>query len=113
MLICTNDGFTGIDSLRLPKKVGDTVSAGSLAYDAGTEMNTELFADIVPPCPDLTGVASTVPGTDQSDTDLAEGGVITHHGGVSTVAGMNTLLASVHGWDTDAPVAMISVTRTG
>lgn len=25
MLICTNDGFTGLDNLRLPKRVGDSV----------------------------------------------------------------------------------------
>ena len=61
MLICTNDGFTGADGLRLPKRVGAAVSATSYAYDAGTEINTEYFGDIVPPCPALTGVASSVP----------------------------------------------------
>ena len=38
MLICTNDGFTGVDSLRLPKK---KLTVFSMAYDARTEMNTE------------------------------------------------------------------------
>jgi hypothetical protein len=50
MLICTNDGFTGVDSLRLPRDVGDAVVVRSAGYDAGTEQNTEDFADIVPPC---------------------------------------------------------------
>lgn len=113
MLICTNDGFTGVDSLRLPKKINDTVGASAFAYDAGTEINTEDFEDIVPPCPGLTGVPTTVMGTAVSDPGLFEGGVISHHDGVFTAAGMNTLLAGVHGWDTTAPVAMISVTRTG
>ena len=48
-----------------------------------------------------------------SNDTLAEGGVITHHDGVMTVSGANTLLASVHGWDTSLPVAVITVTRTG
>lgn len=111
MLICTNDGFTGADGLRLPKKVGDTVSASTFAYDAGTEINTELFADIVPPCPELTGQASSVPGTGVSNPALAQNGVITHHDGVGTPGGMN-MLADVHAWDTDLPVAMITVTRS-
>jgi hypothetical protein len=50
MLICTNDGFTGVDSLRLPRDVGDAVVVRSAGYDAGTEQNTEDCADIVPPC---------------------------------------------------------------
>ena len=113
MLICTNDGFTGADGLRLPKRVGEAASATSYAYDAGTEINTEYFGDIVPPCPILTGVASSVAGTGMSNDALAEGGVITHHDGVMTESGENTLLASVHGWDASRPVAVITVTRTG
>jgi len=112
MLICTNDGFTGLDGLRLPKKVGDTVSAGSFAYDAGTETNTEMFSDIVPPCPPLTGVETMVEGSGTSNSALAEGGVITHHDGVVGGLGDDALVASVHDWDTGAPVAMISITRT-
>lgn len=112
MLICTNDGFTGVDGLRLPKKVGESVSAGSLAYDAGTEINTELFEDIVPPCPGLTGVPTTVEGATTSNLALAENSFITHHDGVMTDTGSDRLLASVHGWDTNLPVAMITVTRT-
>ena len=30
------------------------------AYDAGTEMNTEDFADMVPPCQGLIGVSLTM-----------------------------------------------------
>jgi hypothetical protein len=40
MLICTNDGFTGANSLKLPRKVGDTKTKRSVAYDARTELNT-------------------------------------------------------------------------
>jgi len=113
MLICTNDGFTGADGLRLPKRVGEAASSSSYAYDAGTEMNTEYFGDIVGPCPGLSGVSSSVGGSGMSNDALAEGGVITHHDGVTTESGENTLLASVHGWDTSRPVAVITVTRTG
>jgi len=106
MLICTNDGFTGVDSLRLPKDVGDTVTAWSAGYDAGTERNTEDFADIVPPCQGLVGVSSGEPGTGTSNPALAEGGVIHHQPGI---AGAADLLPAVHGW-TD-PVAEITVER--
>jgi hypothetical protein len=108
MLICTNDGFTGVDSLKLPARVGDTVE--TLAYDAGTEINTEDFANMVPPCQGLIGVSSGEPGTGVSDPALAEGGVIGHHAGI---IGGADLLPAVHGWDTNAPVARITLTATG
>jgi hypothetical protein len=108
MLICTNDGFTGVDSLRLPKDVGDAVVVRSASYDAGTETNTEDFADIVPPCQGLVGVSSGEPGTGMSNPALAEGGVIHHHPGI---AGGADLVPAIHGW-TD-PVAEITVERVG
>jgi len=40
MLICTNDGFTGLDGVQLPGGF-DPVSWDTPAYDAGTEVNTE------------------------------------------------------------------------
>jgi hypothetical protein len=108
MLICTNDGFTGVDSLRLPKDVGDAVVVRSAGYDAGTERNTEDFADIVPPCQALVGVSSGEPGTGTSNPALGEGGVIHHHPGI---AGGADLVPAIHGW-TD-PVAEITVERVG
>lgn len=106
MLICTNDGFTGLDSQRLPIKVGDSVAVLINAYDAGTEINTEDFADMVPPCQGLVGVMSGDAGTGTSDPTLAEGGVITAH--PSVVGGVD-LDPVVHGW-TD-PVASVVITR--
>ncbi len=106
MLICTNDGFTGVDTLRLPRHVGDTVTVLSAAYDAGTELNTEDFADIVPPCQALVGVTSGEPGTGMSNTALAEGGVIHHHAGI---VGGADLVPAIHGWID--PVAEITVER--
>lgn len=107
MLICTNDGFTGLDTGRLPARVGEERSWHTDGYDAGTEMNTEDFADMVPPCPALSGVPSDEPGTGTSDPALAEGGVIRHHPGIQ---GGSDLDPAIHGW-TD-PVAKVTVRRT-
>jgi hypothetical protein len=111
MLICTNDGFTGADAVKLPAQVGTSASGAFFAYDAGTEINTEDLADIVPPCQALSGVSDDMgaPGTGMTDAALAEGGVIHHHGGI---VGGSDLLPSVHGWDTSAHVSMIEITRT-
>jgi hypothetical protein len=49
MLICTNDGFTGLDAVRLPSGFRP-VTYRTNGYDAGTEGNTELDADIVAGC---------------------------------------------------------------
>jgi hypothetical protein len=110
MLICTNDGFTGVNSLRLPAKVGHSVTVETMAYDAGTEANTEDFADIVPPCQALIGVSSGEPGTGVSDPALAQNEVIRHHSGIT---GRRDLVPAIHGWDVNAPVARITVTATG
>ncbi len=103
MLICTNDGFTGLDRVKLPKK--GSVVHYTRGYDAGTEINTEDFADIVPPCQGLIGVTSDDPGTGETNPALAEDEVIRHHPGIE---GGNDLLPEVHGW-TD-PVAKITIT---
>ena len=110
MLICTNDGFTGIDGVRLPKKVGQSVTVWSDAYDAGTEINTEDFIDMVPPCQRLIGVMSAAdPGTGMTNGALAEGGVVASHGGV--VGGIADLTVADHGWVD--PVVEITIERIG
>ena len=95
MLICTNDGFTGIDSLHLPKRVGESLTVFTNGYDAGTEINTEDFADMVPPCQGLIGVSSEDGGTGMSDPLLTEGGVIMSHPGI---LGGADLVPGIHGW---------------
>jgi hypothetical protein len=111
MLICTNDGFTGADGVRLPNQVGKSVTRAFGAYDAGTEVNTEDLADMVPPCQGLIGVADDggAPGTGMTDPALAEGGVIHHHPGIQ---GGADLVPAVHGWDTSLPVSLITIERT-
>ncbi|MGH2952758.1 MAG: spondin domain-containing protein [Solirubrobacterales bacterium] len=108
MLICTNDGFTGLDGLKLPSPVGKSKTVVTDGYDAHTEINTEDYADIVPPCQGLIGDSSGEPGTGTSDPALAEGGVIAHHAGIQ---GGSDLEPAIHGW-TD-PVAEVRVERTG
>lgn len=110
MLICTNDGFTGVDGLPLPGALGQTRTAASPAFDAGSEINTEDFADIVPPCQVLNGVSSDDEGTGESNPALAENGVIRRHRGIS---GGADLTVAAHGWNVHAPAVLISVTRTG
>ena len=102
MLICTNDGFTGVDAWALPASGSLTVDSD--AYDAGSETNTEDFADIVPPCQELIGVMSDDEGTGMSDPALAEGGVIAVHAGIQ---GGTDLTVADHGWT--GPVARITV----
>ena len=103
MLICTNDGFTGIDSIRLPAQSTTVYARG---YETRTEQNTEDFADIVPPCQGLIGVSSEDPGTGQSNPALAEDGVVIPHVGI---IGDADLQRAVHDWSD--PVAKIVIER--
>ena len=93
MLVCTNDGFVGIDSVKLPFYKQKTVYAS--AFDARTEMNTEDFIDIVPPCQGAIGITSDDEGTDASNLAISEDGVVISHPGIM---GGEDLLESVHAW---------------
>ncbi|MGH3650170.1 MAG: spondin domain-containing protein [Acidimicrobiia bacterium] len=108
MLICSNDGFTGVDSLKLPNEVGESISVSTQGYDAGTEINTEMWADLVPPCGPLTGQDNMGQGTGMSNPALAENGVIHHHSGI---LGVGDLDPAINNWAN--PVATITVERTG
>lgn len=108
MLICTNDGFTGVSGAKLPNRVGEEIRVYAPAYDAGTEINTQDFMDLVPPCPILSGVMSSEPGAGMSNPDLAEGGVVKLHQGILD---FGDLIPSIHGWE--GPVARFTVKRTG
>lgn len=93
---------------REARELGATVTAYGTGYDAGTELNTEDFADIVPPCQALMGVSSGDAGSGTSNPALAENGVIHHHRGIQ---GGDDLDPDVHGW-TD-PVVMVTAVRVG
>jgi len=101
MIICTNDGFAGLDSVALPTLDGDVTGFVLEGYDAGTERNTEQRADLVPApfCGDGTG-------SGESNPALAENGVITLH---PTLTGNGNLNPSL---DWVGPVADVIITRT-
>ncbi len=100
MVVCTNDGFAGIDGVQLPRQKGSSTKVYVFAWDAGTEVNTDALADFVPPC------SGGTTGTDMSNPDLAEGGVIAPHPGLRGEA------ATMWAFDADAPVAVFEITRT-
>ena len=108
MLICTNDGFTGRNRVRLPRRVGRERWAYARAYDAGTEINTEDFADIVPPCQIFGATSSDDAGTGMSNPDLKERRRIRRHRGIR---GGNDLVPDLHGWRN--PVAKVVIERIG
>ncbi len=99
MVVCTNDGFTGLDSVQLPLKKGSTVTIYAFAWDAGTEKNTDALDDLVPPCSGGNG------GTGMSNPDLATDGVIAPHPGLSGEAAKN------FSFDPDSAVAVYKITR--
>jgi len=100
--ITTNDGFGGIDSRGLPRSEGRTRNYPLRAFDAGTEINTELRADLVgaPFCGEGAG-------SGESNPDLAENGVIKRH---RTLRGVGDLDA---GLDWSGPVAKVTITNNG
>jgi hypothetical protein len=100
MLVCTNDGFAGLDARRLPGRDGQSHTYRLDAYDAGTEINTELRADLVPAPFCGPGAGSTA-----SNPDLAENGVISRH---RTLRGVGDLADSL---DWSGPVAKVTITR--
>ena len=101
MLICTNDGFAGLDGVRLPGGFHDDAVFYAEGYDSGTERNDELAASIVPPCFGIGPVKGLVGGAGHTD----QNGVVRHHRGIRGIAD----LTSAHDWD--GPVARITVQR--
>jgi hypothetical protein len=104
MLICTNDGFTGVDRGRLPKK-GSSIFL-TAGYDAGTENNTENSEDIVDPCTALgpVSLSGDPDGNEDAAVETTPHQSIQHH---PNIAGMGELTVADHGW-TD-PVTKVTV----
>ena len=103
MLICTNDGFAGVDGVHLPHYGVKTIYTA--AYDARTEANTEDFADLVPPCQGLTGVSGESSGTGASNPAISEDGIVIPHPGIEGEAD----LTFAHDWAD--PVVKIEIKR--
>ena len=105
MLICTNDGFAGGDSLALPRRGAATYYLG--AYDAGSERNTELSADIVDACSALGPVVLNGDDNGNNNDGINTHGKVRPHRGI---AGTGDLLLA-HNWT--EPVVMVTITRVG
>ncbi|WP_026850966.1 spondin domain-containing protein [Gemmatimonas phototrophica] len=101
MLICTNDGFGGVNAIRLPHGATTTMVYAA-AYDSGTEVNDEKAGSIVPPCFGIGPVVLAGGGGNRT----AEGGVVRMHPGVA--GGIGDLTAA-HAWT--GPVASVSIRR--
>jgi len=104
MLICTNDGFTGLNSVRLPAHGSRMYYLK--AYDAGTEKNTEMSTDIVDACSALGALA--LPGDPNGNENEAvdTNGRIRRHRGIH---GEGDLTEADHGWE--GAVARVTITR--
>ena len=96
MMLPTNDGFIALDSVQVPKS--GSVTYYSPGYDAGTELNDELCANIPGP---TCGGAGGSPGVVDEDY------VHIHRG----IHGIGDLNASDNDWRN--PVAKITITRIG
>jgi len=101
MLICTNDGFAGLDGVQLPRGF-DARTYDAYGYDAGTEVNDEAWESIVDACPAI-GPAT---GPADGNARTAEGGVVMRHPGIM---GVGDLDPALHGWE--GPVARVTVRR--
>src|SRR5437879_4151462 len=69
MLICTNDGFLGLDAVRLPRDGSRTLFL--VGWDAGRENNSEKSVDIVDPCSALGPVPLAGDPNGNRDTEVA------------------------------------------
>jgi len=113
MLLPTNDGFVGLDSLELPKKKG-TYTYYLNAYDAGTEANNEVING--GGAPGVLGIPADPGGNAGSDgtgiTSTTENSMIHIHrgniGDMDATGGVSDLNSTVHRWLN--PVAKLVIT---
>lgn len=101
MLICTNDGFVGLDAVKLPGGFKPEVFYAK-SYDAGTEQNNEMSTQLPDPCGAIGPVTLPADGNARVPTS----GVIMPHPGIKGGADLST---SAHGWSD--PAAKITVQR--
>ncbi len=101
MLICTNDGFTGLDSVVLPDDFAVHVLTTN-AYDAGTETNDQLSVNLVDACGTLGPVALAADGNGR----VATAALISAHPGVTPGVGA---LTAAHVWTN--PVLQVTIQR--
>ncbi|WP_435319538.1 spondin domain-containing protein [Haloarchaeobius sp. TZWSO28] len=106
MMLATNDGFAGVDSIRMPRGPGEVVTAPIFAYDAGVECNSEKAADLVQEAFLFTDVVSSgTQATSEQDLTCNAEGFVHHHQGILGVCDLDVIK---HGWD--GPVGTITIT---
>ena len=102
MMLPTNDGFIALNGIAAPKKGSRTFY--SPAYDAGTEMNDELCANI--PGPTCGGAGLSPGAVSPGSFNPGDEGYVHIHRGIH---GIGNLAADTYDWRN--PVAKITVTR--
>ena len=103
MLVNTNDAITGVNAVPLANlAVGDSMTLRTIAYDAGTEANTEAAADI--PGPAGGGEGFNAARDDRADRVSMHSGVVGQDDGFAT-----SDLNGQHRFDN--PVAMVRIER--
>jgi len=103
MLVNTNDAFTGINGVPIgAMAVGDVLTRDGVAYDAGTEADSEEAADI--PGPAGGGEGLNVARDDQADIVSMHAGIVSQDDGFAS-----SDLTEQHRFDN--PVARIRVER--
>jgi hypothetical protein len=105
MLIATNDGIVGLDTVPLPEAVNESRTYFANGYDVGTEQNTERFEDLVSPAKTLI-VGGDPEGTTESNPDIAEDDVVRPHPGIT---GDGDLDPEIYDWN--EPAALLQVER--
>lgn len=119
MLLPTNDGFLGLNSVSLPAQNGPASRTWDVnGYDAGTEANDELVGSGAPgeagfPAPPPVVATGTGRGG-HGIPSQAEGFVHIHRnviGDLEPEGGASDINAAVHRWLN--PVARVTVTRMG
>ncbi len=104
MLVNTNDAITGVNGVSLADMaIGDIVTMRGVAYDAGTEANTELAGHI--PGPAGGGEGFNADRDDRMDAVTMHPGVVTTEDGLVTSA-----LNGQHKFDN--PVIQVRIERT-
>lgn len=113
MMLPTNDGFIGLNSIDIPTEPG-TYTFNVNAYDAGTEANDEIRGSGAPgeagfPAPGPVDAAAGMNGT---GTGAAVEGFVHIHRGVlgdsDATGGVSDIVSSVHRWLN--PVARVTIT---
>ena len=116
MVLPSNDGFVGLDSLRIPRKPG-TYTYYLNAYDAGTEANNEIIngggapgVEGIPAAPGGDGGtgATGVAGPDSNQTVHIHRGVL---GDDDLTGGTSDLDRTVHRWINPVAKLVVKVRR--